>query len=237
MMTEQSEPKQATRILVVEDERGIAQFIEQGLSEAGYRVDVATNGQHGLDQALTIAYDAIVLDIQLPEVDGLRLLRTVREQGDRTPVLLLTARDGVDDRVVGLDTGADDYLVKPFAFPELLARLRALLRRPPIQHDLMLRVGDLVLDTTRYWARRGERRIDLSAREWTLLEYLMRHTNQVLTRTQIAEHVWALDFYTESNVVDVYIGYLRRKVDLPGSPPLIQTVRGIGYRIGTDIDA
>jgi heavy metal response regulator len=222
------------RILVVEDEPGIARFICQGLGEAGYAVDIATDGQEGLDYALAAPYDLLVLDILLPKMDGLRLLRELRERGVRTPVLLLTARDTVEDRVQGLDSGADDYLVKPFAFPELLARVRALLRRPPLQSNPVLRVGNLEMDTVRREVRRAGRRIDLSPREFSLLEYLMRHPNQVLTRTQIAEHIWNFDFYAESNVVDVYVGYLRRKIDRGFDRPLIHTVRGVGYRLSTE---
>lgn len=224
------------RILVVEDEPSIARFVCQGLREAGYAVDAAANGQDGLDYALAAPYDLIILDILLPKMNGLRVLRELRERGVRTPVLLLTARDTVEDRVQGLDSGADDYLVKPFAFPELLARVRALLRRPPLQSDPVLRLADLELDTSRREVRRAGRRIELSPREFSLLEYLMRHPNQVLTRTQIAEHIWNFDFYAESNVVDVYIGYLRRKVDRGFDRPLIHTVRGVGYRIGVEED-
>ncbi len=224
------------RILVVEDEPGIVEFIRQGLSEAGYAVDAARDGQEGLDYALAAEYDVMVIDIMLPKMDGLRLLRELRNRGVKTPVLLLTARDGVEDRVTGLDAGADDYLVKPFAFPELLARLRALLRRPPLQTDTVLRVGDLEMDTARYDVRRAGQRIELSPREFELLEFLMRHPDQVLTRTQIAEHVWNFDFYSESNVVDVYIGYLRRKIDRGFAYPLIHTVRGVGYRLSAEAE-
>jgi heavy metal response regulator len=222
------------RILVIEDEPGIAQFVKQGLSEAGYAVDVVYNGRKGLDYALAADYDAVVLDIMLPQMDGLQLLRTLRARGRKMPVLLLTARDAVDERVRGLDAGADDYLIKPFAFAELLARLRALLRRPPLQTETIVRVADLELDTARHEVRRAGRPIDLSPREFAVLEYLMRHPRQVLTRTQITEHVWNFDFYSETNVVDVYIGYLRRKIDRGFQPPLIHTVRGVGYRLSTD---
>jgi heavy metal response regulator len=224
------------RILVVEDEHGIAQFLRQGLSEAGYAVDVARDGEEGLDYALLAEYDIIVLDIKLPRMDGLRLLRELRDRSIKTPVLLLTARDTVEDRVHGLDAGADDYLVKPFAFPELLARIRVLLRRPPLQRDIVLRVGDFEMDTARREVRRAGRLIELRPREFALLEYLMRHPNQVLTRTQIAEHVWNFDFYNESNVIDVYIGYLRRKVDRGFDQPLIHTVRGVGYRLSAEVE-
>lgn len=219
------------RVLLVEDEPTIANFIRQGLTESGYAVDVAIDGQEGLDFALSAEYDVLVLDIMLPQLDGITLLRRLRENGHKTPTLMLTARDTIDNRVEGLDAGADDYLVKPFAFPELLARVRALLRRPPLQMGTVLQIGDLLMDTARHVVERNGRLIDLSPREYAILEYLMRHPNQVLSRTQIGEHVWNFDFFNESNVVDVYIGYLRRKVDLPDEPPLIHTVRGVGYSL------
>ena len=219
------------RVLVVEDEPGIAQFIRQGLREAGYAVDVAYDGEEGLDYAYVAEYDVLVLDILLPKLDGLDVLRMLRDRGIKSPVLLLTAKDTVEDRVRGLDSGADDYLVKPFAFPELVARLRALLRRPPLQMEPILRFGDLAMDTARREVRRGGRLIELSPREFTLLEYLLRHPRHVLTRTQLAEHVWNFDFFSDSNVVDVYIGYLRRKIDRGSDRPLLQTVRGVGYRL------
>jgi DNA-binding response OmpR family regulator len=224
------------RILLVEDEPAIAQFIRQGLTEANYTVDVVGDGSDALDYALATEYDAIVLDILLPHLDGLQILQALRARGKTTPILLLTARDTVEDRVRGLDHGADDYLVKPFAFAELLARVRALLRRPPLQANAILRVADLELDPARQQARRGAQRLDLSPREYQLLEFLMRHPDQVLTRTQIIEHLWDVDSYVESNVVDVYIGYLRRKIDRAGNRPLIHTVRGIGYRMSEDAD-
>jgi heavy metal response regulator len=222
------------RVLVVEDEPAIANFVLQGLTEAGYAVDVARDGQEGLDYALVADYDVLVLDIMLPKLDGLSLLRELRRRGTKTPSLVLTARDTVDNRVEGLDAGADDYLVKPFAFPELLARIRALLRRPPLQMGTVLQIADLEMDTAKRDVRRNGRAIDLSPREFAVLEYLMRHPNQVLTRTQIAEHVWNFDFYNESNVVDVYVGYLRRKIDQDKDVPLIHTVRGVGYRISAE---
>lgn len=217
------------RLLVVEDEPTIANFVRQGLTEAGYAVDVARDGQEGLDYALAANYDALILDIMLPRLDGIQLLRRLRSQGHKTPALMLTARDTVDNRVEGLDAGADDYLVKPFAFPELMARVRALLRRPPLQLGTVLQFADLRMDTARYVVERNGRLIELSPREYAVLEYLLRHPNQVLSRTQIGEHVWNFDFYNESNVVDVYVGYLRRKIDQPGEPLLIHTVRGVGY--------
>ena len=222
------------RVLVVEDEKNIAQFICQGLSEAGYAVDHVGDGVLGLDYALSIDYDAIVLDMMLPQKDGFTLLGELRREDVATPVLCLTARDTVEDRVRGLDVGADDYLVKPFAFPELLARLRALLRRPPLQNQTILRMADLELDLPTRKVTRAGRLIVLSAREFSLLEFLMRHPNQVLNRSQIAEHVWNLDFYNESNAIDVYIGYLRRKIDKGFDARLIHTVRGVGYVFGVE---
>jgi DNA-binding response OmpR family regulator len=222
------------RILLIEDEPSIAQFIRQGLSEASYVVDLVSNGREGLDYALAAEYDAIILDIMLPELDGLSLLRELRAQRRKTPVLLLTARDTVENRVQGLDSGADDYLVKPFAFPELLARLRVLLRRPSLQAETILRLADLEMNIARREVRRAGRMIELSPREFAVLEYLLRHPDQTLTRTQIAEHIWNFDFYNESNVIDVYIGYLRRKIDQGFNPPLLHTVRGVGYRLSTE---
>ncbi len=219
------------RVLVVEDEPTIANFIRQGLTEAGFAVDVARDGEEGRYYAHAAEYDVLVLDIMLPKVNGLDLLRRLRDEGWKTPTLMLTARDTVENRVEGLDAGADDYLVKPFAFPELLARVRALLRRPPMQAGTVMQIGDLRMDTARHLVERNGRSIELSPREFAILEYLMRHPNQVLSRTQIGEHVWNFDFYNESNVVDVYIGYLRRKLDKDSSDSLIHTVRGVGYRI------
>jgi DNA-binding response OmpR family regulator len=219
------------RVLLVEDEPGMVQLICQGLNEVNYTVDVATDGCTGLDYACSTDYDALILDIMLPKMDGLQLLQRLRNEGIKTPVLLLTARDQVDDRVQGLDAGADDYLAKPFAFSELLARLRALLRRPPLQLNPILQVADLEMDVATRVVRRAGKQIDLSPREFALLEYLMRHPRQILTRDQIMEHIWNADFYGESNVVDVYIGYLRRKIDQGFDVSLLHTVRGIGYRI------
>ncbi len=222
------------RILVVEDEPGVSQFVQQGLTEAGYAVDVAENGFDGLEFGLSKRFDVIILDIMLPEMNGLEVLRELRNKRVKTPVLLLTARDSIDDRVSGLDTGADDYLVKPFAFPELLARVRMLLRRPPLQTDPLMRVGDLEMDLSRREVRRAGEVIELSQREFSLLELLMRHPNQVLTRTQIMEHVWNFNFYSETKVVDVYIGYLRRKIEQDFGYALIHTVRGVGYRLSAE---
>lgn len=217
------------RVLLVEDERGIAQFITQGLKEAGYSIDHAQDGREGQNFVESCEYDLIILDIMLPKVSGLELLANIRAAKILTPVLLLTARDTVEDRVQGLDVGADDYLVKPFAFSELLARLRALQRRPPLQFDTVLEIEDLVMDTVTREVSRGKKLITLSPLEYSLLEYLMRNRDRVLTRTQIGEKVWNFDFYNNSNTVDVYIGYLRRKIDQGHAQPLIHTVRGVGY--------
>jgi DNA-binding response OmpR family regulator len=217
------------RVLVVEDESSISGFIRQGLTEAGYVVTVEADGGRGLQRALSADIDVILLDIMLPGMNGLEVLRRVRAAGLTTPILLLTARDEIDDRVAGLDAGADDYLTKPFAFAELLARTRALLRRPPLQADDVVRVGELELDRRLRTVRVGSLSLNLSAREFSLLDYLSRHPGQVLTRTQIGEAVWGLDFEHESNVVDVYIGYLRRKLQAGRGGPAIRTVRGVGY--------
>lgn len=219
------------RILVVEDERRIAAFIERGLEEEHYAVDVAYDGEEALDWAAVVDYDLILLDILLPKKDGIQVCRELRGRGSKVPILMLTARDAVEDRVRGLDSGADDYLVKPFAFQELLARIRALLRRRGEVKTSQLQVGDLVLDTVTHRATRAGQVIELTAREYALLEFLMRHPRQVLSRTQIAEHVWDYDFFSSSNVVDVYIGYLRRKIDKGFDVQLIRTMRGAGYKI------
>jgi heavy metal response regulator len=219
------------RILVVEDERRIADFISRGLSEQGHGVDVASDGEEALQWAELAAFDVIILDVMLPIRDGIDVCRTLRERGVHTPILMLTARDAVEDRVRGLDSGADDYLVKPFAFAELLARLRALARREPAATGTALTAGDLTLDTTTREVSRSGRRIDLTTKEYALLEFLMRHPNQVLTRTMIAERVWNYDFDNTTNVIDVHIRNLRRKIDDPVPEKLIQTIRGAGYRI------
>jgi DNA-binding response OmpR family regulator len=222
------------RVLLVEDELGIAQFIVQGLKETGYVIDHAVDGQAGQDLADAYEYDMIILDIMLPKINGLEVLEKIRSAKILTPVLLLTARDTVEDRVTGLDLGADDYLVKPFAFSELLARLRALQRRPPLQFDTVLRAGDLIVDLVKREVRRADKLIVLSPLEYNLLEYLMRNCDRVLTRTQIGERVWNLDFCHNSNTVDVYIGYLRRKIDKGYSQALIHTIRGVGYCLKTE---
>jgi DNA-binding response OmpR family regulator len=216
------------RLLLVEDEPKVARFIERGLREEHFAVDVARDGPSGADLALTHDYDAIILDVMLPGRDGFAVLRELRAAGCRSRVLMLTARDSVKDRVRGLDTGADDYLVKPFAFEELLARLRALLRRRA-DEPLLLRAADLTLDVKSRETNRAGRPLALSARECAVLEYLLRHQGEVVTRTRLAEHVWDQHFDPMTNVIDVTVYHLREKVDRPFPVPLIHTVRGMGY--------
>jgi heavy metal response regulator len=219
------------RILVVEDEVKVATFIQQALEEEGHAADIVHNGIDGLDLALTTDFDLLILDWLLPGHSGMFVCRSVRQAQRKTPILMLTARDAVADRIAGLDAGADDYLVKPFALGELLARTRALLRRGVPGASPLLTVGDLNLDPVTRRVRRGSREIELSAREYSLLDYLMRNAGRTLTRTMISEHVWNFDFDSGTNVVDVYINYLRNKVDRGQDAKLIQTVRGVGYRI------
>lgn len=219
------------RVLVIEDEARVRSFVERGLREAGYAVDGAADGEEGRGLALIHHYDAIVLDLMLPRLDGLQVLQALREAGRTTPVLILSARDEVDDRVGGLDAGADDYLPKPFAFAELLARLRVLLRRGA-EPVTVIEVEDLSIDLLKRTVRRDGRKIDLTPKEFALLEYLARHAGEVVTRTMISEHVWDMNFDSFSNVIDVYIRYLRRKVDEPFDRRLIHTRRGIGYLLG-----
>jgi len=221
----------AMRILVVEDEQRLVTILRQGLQEHGYAVDVSYDGEHGLALAEVEPYDLLILDVMLPKVDGYTVCRRLRSRHHHVPILMLTARDAVDDRVTGLDAGADDYLVKPFAFRELLARVRALLRRESGAKDPVLRVDDLTLDPATREVRRGDRRVDLATKEYGILEYFMRHPNQVLTRTQIAEHVWDYDFAAMSNVVDVYVRTLRRKLGDDEGRRLFRTVRGVGYQL------
>jgi DNA-binding response OmpR family regulator len=223
------------RVLIVEDQVKMANYLKRALEEQGYAVDVAHTGREALEWAEIVAYDLIVLDIMLPEMDGITTCRRWRQQGNQASILMLTARDTVDDRVIGLDAGADDYLVKPFDLKELLARLRALVRRHSANaaKTSTLRSADLSMDTHTRVVMRGNRLIELTAKEYAVLECLMREPNRVLTRTQIAESVWNYDVYNQSNVVDVYIRNLRRKIDDPFDLKLIQTVRGVGYRIST----
>jgi DNA-binding response OmpR family regulator len=220
-------------LLVVEDERRLAELVRRVLEEEGHTVDVAHDGEEGLQMALEGTHDVIVLDIMLPGINGLDVCKSIRANRVDTPVLLLTALDGVDDRVRGLDTGADDYLPKPFAFQELMARLRALSRRRVHPRDPQeLSVDDLTLDLRRRRAQRDGRTIELSPKEFSLLEYFMRNEGHVVTRAQILDHLWGYDFATDSNLVDVYVAYLRRKVDKDTSNKLIRTVRGVGYALG-----
>jgi two-component system OmpR family response regulator len=223
------------RVLVVEDEPRMAALIRQGLEEDDYAVDVVDNGPEVFDWIDSAAYDLIVLDIMLPGMDGLGVCRELRSRGYVMPILMLTARDAISDRVTGLDAGADDYLVKPFAIEELTARLRALGRRKGPSKTTELQVGDLVLDTATKRARRGGEPIGaLTSKEYILLETLMRHPNQVLTRDQITDHVWNMEFEPGSKLIEVYISLLRRKIDRGHDRKLIQTVRGLGYRISAD---
>ncbi len=218
-------------VLIVEDEVKLAQTLKRGLEDEGYVVDTSADGAEGLALAESSAFDVVVLDVMLPSLDGVAVTRALRARQVATPILILTARDAVDDRVAGLEAGADDYLGKPFAFRELLARLRALTRRNLPGRDPVLRIADLEIDTARREVRRASRVIVLTHKEYAVLEYLALNRNVVLTRDQIAEHVWALDFAAGSNVVDVYIRYLRRKLDEGFSPSLIQTIRGHGYQL------
>lgn len=219
-------------VLVVEDERRIATYIKRGLKEQGYAVDLAFTGPEALDWAETVPFDLIVLDLMLPELDGISVCRRLRQRGIQAPILMLTARDAVDDRVAGLDAGADDYLVKPFALKELLARLRALGRRAAeVPKSAILQIADLSLDTLTHRVWRGGKTIPLTAKEYAVLECLLREPERVLTRTAIADHVWNYDIFNESNVVDVYIRNLRRKIDDGFDLKLIHTVRGSGYRV------
>lgn len=217
------------KILVVEDEKKVASFIKRGLEEEKYEVDTAFDGEEGLKMALDKAYDLIVLDWMLPKKDGLAVIRELRERKTVTPVLMLTAKDSLEDIIAGLDSGSDDYLTKPFAFAELLARVRALLRRSEMDKGAELRFADLRLDPVTHKVWRKDKEIDLTAKEYGLLEYFMRNPNQVLTRTMIADHVWDYTFDTFTNIIDVYVNYLRKKIDRDADKKLIHTVRGVGY--------
>jgi two-component system OmpR family response regulator len=222
------------RVLIVEDDVKLAGLIRRGLRDDGMAADVAVKGEDALWMAGATEYDAIVLDVLLPGIDGFEVCRRLRADGVASPVLMLTARDAVYDRVRGLDTGADDYLTKPFSFAELAARLRALSRRGPIERPVLLQAGDLYLDLAARSVWRGETEISLSAREFSLLETLIRHPGQVLDRLQLLEHAWDGEYENRSNVIDVYIRYLREKVDRPFGVESIETVRGAGYRLRAD---
>ena len=219
------------RVLIVEDEKRIASFIQRGLKEERYAVDLAPDGEQGLYLAGLDTYDLIILDIMLPGKDGIAVCRQLRQNKIDTPILMLTARDSVEDKVTGLDVGADDYLTKPFAFEEFLARVRALIRRKQIRKSPLLKVADLELNQLTHKAKRAGKEIALTAKEYALLEYLMLNANQVVTRTMISEHVWNEDFDSFTNVIDVYVRYLRNKIDKGSEKPLIHTLRGAGYML------
>ncbi|MFO7684590.1 MAG: response regulator transcription factor [Desulfobacterales bacterium] len=217
------------RLLLVEDEKKVSAFIKKGLEEEGYAVDLASDGEEGQFMGLDGVHDLIILDINLPGKDGLSVLQELRRKKITAPVLLLTVRAAIEDKVIGLDTGADDYLTKPFSFQELLARIRALIRRQTDAESPLLKVADLTLDPARRRVFRGEKKIELTAKEFALLDYFMRHPDRVLTRTMIAEHVWDYDFDPMTNVIDVYVNYLRKKIETGDGQKLIHTIRGVGY--------
>jgi len=217
------------RILIVEDEKKIAAFIKRGLKEAGYSVDVANDGEQGYYLASSEEYDLIILDVMLPKMDGVTLCKKLREKKGAVPVLMLTAKNSVIDKVTGLDSGANDYLTKPFAFEEFLARVRALLRTAGSAQSVKLETGDLVLDLLSHKVTRSGKEIELTSKEFSMLEYFMRHEGAVVTRTMLSEHVWDVNFDTYTNVIDVYINYLRNKIDKDFEKKLIHTVRGRGY--------
>jgi two-component system, OmpR family, response regulator MprA len=229
MFDSDADSSHMTRVLIVDDEPAVRAALDRALRLDRYDVELAGDGREALDRLAETRLDAVVLDVAMPGIDGLEVCRRLREAGDRTPVLMLTARDAVDDRVAGLDAGADDYLVKPFALKELKARLRALLRRTAGADGGALRFADLVLDPIAYEVHRGARRIELSRTEFHLLALFMEHPRQVLTRTQIFERVWGYDFGAGSNALGVYVGYLRRKTEAGGEPRVLHTVRGVGY--------
>lgn len=219
------------RILVIEDERKVASFIKHGLEEERYIVETAADGIAGLDMAMNNHFDAILLDVMLPGKDGFTVLKELRDAGVSTAILMLTARGTTEDRVAGLDLGADDYLPKPFSFEELAARLRSILRRSSSEKSTKLRCGDLVLDTVSHLAYRFGKEIELTTKEYALLEYLMRNKNRILSRSTITQHVWKHNFDPESNIIDVYIKRLRSKIENEDTKPLIQSIRGVGYRM------
>lgn len=217
------------RVLIAEDEKKIADFIRRGLKEEGYAADIAATGPAALTLAQENPYDLLLLDVMLPGLDGVAVCRQLRASGFAAPILMLTAKDRVEDKVKGLDSGANDYLTKPFAFEELLARVRALLRTKPAEQSALLTAGEIELDLASHKARLAGKELDLSAKEFSLLEYLVRNKGKIVTRTMIAEHVWDINFDTGTNVIDVYINYLRRKLEKNPAKKVIQTVRGKGY--------
>ncbi len=219
------------RILVVEDEKKVASFIKKGLEEEYYSVDIALDGKEGSKLAITEEYDLIILDIMLPYKDGITILKEIRQEKINTPVLMLTAKDGIADKVLGLDSGSDDYLAKPFAFDELLARIRALLRRNSVEKNLLLKVDGLVIDTQSHKIFRNESEIFLTPKEYSILEYLIRNKNKVISRVKLSEHVYDYHFDSDTNVIDVYINKLRNKIDKGFEKQLLHTIRGVGYTI------
>ena len=222
------------RILIVEDEKKVARFIQQGLEEEHYSVDIAYDGEQGLLMAQSENYDLLILDVMLPRKSGIDLIREFRTGHGTTPALMLTAKTTTEDKVAGLDSGADDYLTKPFAFAELVARVRSLLRRGAKEKSIVLSIADLELDTVTHKAKRGSRTIDLTAKEYALLEYFLRNKNRVLSRTIISEHIWDYNFDTGTNIIDVYVNHLRNKIDTGSDTKLIHTVRGVGYVMKED---
>jgi two-component system, OmpR family, copper resistance phosphate regulon response regulator CusR len=222
------------RVLVIEDETKVGSFIKRALEEESYAVDLCEDGAQGLDLALSGSYDLIMIDLMLPSLPGLEVLARLRKEKVQTPVMILTAQSKVDQRVKGLDAGADDYLTKPFAIDELLARVRALLRRGPVESPGILQIDDLMLNPATREVTRGGQRIDLTVKEYALLEYFMRHAGRVLTRPMISDHVWNQDFDTFTNVIDVYVNYLRNKIDRGRARKLIHTIRGSGYMLKAD---
>jgi len=223
------------RILVIEDDHKIANAVKKGLEQESFAVDLSFNGKDGLGSALTVDYDLIIIDRMLPEVDGIKICIAIRDKKINTPILFLTAKDKIKDRVEGLNAGADDYLVKPFAFQELLARVRALLRRPSKTIESILSFSDLTLNTLTFEVNRGSKGINLSSKEFALLEYMMRNPKRILTKDNIISHVWDYDADILPNTVEVYIGYLRNKIDKPfkNKPELFKTIRGFGYKLGS----
>lgn len=217
------------RILVVEDEKKVASFVKKGLEEESYAVDVAYDGEEGLFLAENNDYDLIILDVMIPKKTGIEVVKTLRDSKVETPVIMLTAKDSVSDRVKGLDSGCDDYLTKPFAFDELIARVRALLRRGTKEKSVQLKIADIVMDLTTHKVTRAGQEIELTSKEYALLEYFVRNKGRILTRTNIAEHVWDYNFDSFTNVIDVYVNYLRNKIDKNFPTKLIHTVRGVGY--------
>lgn len=222
------------RILVIEDERKVASFIKRGLEEEHYAVDTAYDGETGLSMVETNEYDLVVLDLMIPKINGMEVLRRIRANKNNVPILVLTAKDSTEDIVMGLDAGCDDYLTKPFEFKVFLARVRALLRREKMEKEPILKVADLTLSPVTHKVMRGGKEIELTSKEYALLEYFMRNPNRVLTRTMISEHVWDYHFDSMTNVIDVYVNYLRKKIDKGFEKKLIHTIRGVGYILSPD---